>query len=213
MFAQGASWGRRLSIALLLPLCACATRESTRPPPPPPTLAGAACVAALKRDRAVARPVSFGSDGECHIDTPIRVSSLGVSLSPAVTMDCGLAERLDSFIRDVVQPAAQRRFGQGVRTLTNFGVYNCRAESSGSNRVSQHGLGRAIDVSGFVLADGTRLSVEDDWDGDGAGGRFIHDVARGACEYFSVVLTPDSNADHHNHLHLDVGPERLCGPA
>jgi hypothetical protein len=35
-------------------------------------------------------------------------------------------------------------------------------------------------------------------------------VARAACGYFSVVLTPDSNADHFNHMHFDLGPDRLC---
>ena len=25
-----------------------------------------------------------------------------------------------------------------------------------------------------------------------------------------VVLTPDSNAEHYDHIHLDIGPDRLC---
>ena len=39
---------------------------------------------------------------------------------------------------------------------------------------------------------------------------FLHHVARNACRYFSVVLTPDSNRDHYNHFHLDIGPGRVC---
>ncbi|HYC13481.1 MAG TPA: extensin family protein, partial [Stellaceae bacterium] len=31
-----------------------------------------------------------------------------------------------------------------------------------------------------------------------------------ACDYFSVVLSPDSDRYHYNHLHFDIGPWRLC---
>jgi hypothetical protein len=195
-------------------LAACGTTpDSTRPPPPPPTLAGPACLAALKSQSFAAAPIAFPPQGPCSIEAPVRVRGLGIALSPAVTMDCGLAERLHEFDRDVVEPAARRDFGSAARTLLDFGAFACRPETSGRNRISQHGYGRAIDVAGFVLADGTRISVEQDWDDDGKRGAFIHEIARAACRYFSVVLTPDSNADHHNHLHLDTGPDRLCGPA
>jgi hypothetical protein len=201
-------------LILLLTLAACSsTPESRRPPPPPPTLAGPQCLAQLRGLAPAATPTTFPKDGPCSIDTPVRVKALDLAFQPAVTMSCGLAKRLAEFDQRVVQPAARRRWGVGAVTLLNFGTYNCRPESSGGSRISQHGFGRAIDVSGFVLADGTRISVERDWEDDGPNGEFIHEVARAACDYFSVVLTPDSNADHHNHLHLDVGPERLCGPA
>jgi hypothetical protein len=36
-------------------------------------------------------------------------------------------------------------------------------------------------------------------------------VAQGACKIFSVVMTPNRNAEHHDHLHLDIGPYKLCG--
>jgi hypothetical protein len=68
----------------------------------------------------------------------------------------------------------------------------------------------AIDISGFQLSDGTIVNVERDWAQPGPKSAFLHEVARAACGYFSVVLTPDSNADHFNHMHFDLGPDRLC---
>ncbi|HLY54922.1 MAG TPA: extensin family protein [Stellaceae bacterium] len=201
-----------VTAAALLAACG-TTPQSTRPPPPPAPAHGPACLAKLRQRPLAIQSIAFPAQGECVIDTPLRVHGLGIALSPAATMSCGLADRLADFNQAVIQPAAQRRFGVAALKSLDFGAYACRAESSGRDRISQHGFGRAIDVAGFVLADGTRISVEDDWDDDGPRGDFIHDIARGACDYFSVVLTPDSNADHRNHLHLDVGPDRLCGPA
>jgi hypothetical protein len=62
----------------------------------------------------------------------------------------------------------------------------------------------------FVLSDGTSVTVERDWSKAGPKATFLRHLARAACGYFSVVLTPSSNADHFNHFHLDIGPGRLC---
>src|SRR5262249_8330175 len=93
-----------------------------------------------------------------------------------------------------------------------FGSFACRANSSRPSRLSQHALGQAIDISGFRLSDGSRVSVERDWSDSGARGIFLHRLASKACRYFSVVLTPQSNADHYNHFHFDCGPARFWGP-
>ena len=39
---------------------------------------------------------------------------------------------------------------------------------------------------------------------------FLREVRDGACGYFNVVLSPDYNADHHDHLHVDMGWYRTC---
>src|SRR5215469_5087350 len=93
--------------------------------------------------------------------------------------------------------------------IDHLGAYSCRAVS-GHDKLSEHAYGLAIDISGFRLSDGTSVSVERDWARSGPKSTFLHHAARAACGYFSVVLTPDSNADHFNHFHLDLGPSRLC---
>lgn len=204
---------RLVALCLALALAGCGT---SRPEPPPPLLppapGGQACLNLLRSDGADAKPIRFPPDGACRIDTPVRARSLGVALAPA-TMGCTLAARLDQFNREVIQPAADDIFEQPVVRLTHFGSYNCRKESSGRNRLSQHAFGKAFDLAGFVLKDGSKITILDDWDGGGRNERFVHRIAHEACRYFSVVLTPDSNDDHKNHLHLDIGPDRLCGPS
>jgi hypothetical protein len=86
------------------------------------------------------------------------------------------------------------------------------------SKPSQHELGLAIDVGAFVKADGTRLEVKRDWAG-ALGALPCQPVANEAiaaaelraivCEarskgLFTVILTPNANAAHADHLHLDV---------
>jgi hypothetical protein len=83
--------------------------------------------------------------------------------------------------------------------------------TGGSGRLSNHAAGLAIDIAGFEFADGTRVLVKDHWRDPGPRGRFLREIARAACEQFSVVLTPNTDVWHRDHIHLDLGRERLCG--
>lgn len=68
----------------------------------------------------------------------------------------------------------------------------------------------AIDVSGFRLADGTRIAVARDWRDDHRGA-FLRDIRDGACKLFATILSPDYNAAHADHLHLDQANRRRFG--
>ena len=179
----------------------------------PPGASGRACLAALARHDIDYRPVEVDDprDSRCVVDTAVRVSRIEAALNHPATMSCRLADRFDEFEREIVQPAARSEFGERVTRIDHFGAYACRANTSMRGRFSEHAFGRAIDISGFRLADGTTVSVERDWSKSGAKRRFLYRVAQGACQYFSVVLTPDSNADHYDHFHLDIGPGKVCG--
>jgi hypothetical protein len=196
-------------LTLLVPalLAACAG-----PPPPAPVREGAACLARLDAAGVGYAPAAVpASIDACTVDTPVRVSAAGVRWNQPGLVSCGFALDLDAFIREDVQPLALAEFGQSVRQLDHFGTYACRRENGNGRHWSVHGSGRAIDLAGFVLADGTRIRVERDWSGSGAKSRFLHDVARRACARFSLVLTPQSDREHHNHIHIDEGPWKLCG--
>ena len=55
----------------------------------------------------------------------------------------------------------------------------------------------------FVLEDGRRISVLDDWHGGTAAEReFLRVVHQSACKRFGTVLGPDYNAAHENHFHV-----------
>ena len=180
--------------------------------PAPSALSGRACLARLADHRVDYRALDEieAPRSACRVDTAVRITRTGAGLNKPATMSCALAARLDEFDREVVQPLARDEFGRRVVRINHFGSYSCRGMNGGHSRLSQHALGRAIDISGFRLSDGTTISVEHDWNGSGARREFLHRLARRACDHFSVVLTPDSDADHHNHIHLDIGPERLC---
>jgi hypothetical protein len=189
--------------AILLTGCG-GSREST--------LSGARCLAALDDHDVDYQPVngSESHDSGCNVDTAVRVRRSTVALSKPVTMSCGLAARLDQFTREVIQPLARSDLGERVNRINHLGSYVCRNNTSVRGRLSEHAFGRAIDIAGFRLADGKTVSVEQDWSRPGPNGTFLHHVAHSACQYFSVVLTPDSNADHYNHFHFDIGPGKVC---
>jgi hypothetical protein len=191
-------------IAAALGLASCAPRV-----PPAPTLARQ-CLAELDR-RGVEYKVAPmpAASSSCAVDDPVRVSAAGVPWNQPAIVACPFALTLDDFARDVVEPLARRYFGEPVTLLRHYGAYSCRTTHGG--RDSLHAKGEAIDIAAFVLADGTVVSVEQGWRGGGREGRFLHALAHAACERFSVVLTPDSDSDHANHIHLDSGRYKLCG--
>ena len=179
---------------------------------PSPVESGTACLADLDARNVGYRPVELGEpkDSRCIIPTPIKVSRVEVPLSHSATMSCFLADRLDAFERGALQKLARDDLGRVVVRIGHLGAYSCRANTGKHGELSQHAYGLAIDISSFRLSDGTTISVQHDWSRPGPKSAFLHHVARAACGYFSVVLTPDSNTEHFNHFHLDIGPDRLC---
>ena len=116
----------------------------------------------------------------------------------------GLPDQLDVGRLQVVEPVGERRKA-GRR-----GVGGGR-DVAGSGRRSAHATAAAIDVSDFVLADGRRISVEEDWNGGDAQERaFLRTVHQSACKRFDTVLGPDYNAAHRDHFHVERGGGRVC---
>jgi hypothetical protein len=150
------------------------------------------------------------SSSACTVDNPVRVSKAEISWNPPGVLACGFAVRLDDFLRETAEPLARSDLGSGIRSMRQYGAYSCRRIAR-SDKLSEHATGLAIDVAGFELANGTFVSVEHDWRGSSAKSNFLHEFARAACKRFSVVLTPDYNRDHYNHIHIDIGPHHLCG--
>ncbi|MDY6946709.1 MAG: extensin family protein, partial [Pseudomonadota bacterium] len=124
---------------------------------------------------------------------------------------CRAAVSLALWERHVLAPAAQTHFGQKVEALEHFGSYSCRNVYGRANATrSQHATAEALDIAGFVLEDGQRIRVLQDWPGDDANAAFLREVRTGACRFFDAVLSPDYNAAHRDHFHFDRGPYRSC---
>lgn len=153
---------------------------------------------------------------QCGYDSAVRLERGGarrIALAPAsVAVACPVAAALAMWEWDVVAPAAQRHFGARVSRIEHLGSYSCRrmyGRSSGG--WSEHATANALDVAGFRLDDGTRVSVLRDWRGGDAKAAFLRDVRDGACRVFATVLSPDYNAAHRDHLHLDQAARGATG--
>jgi hypothetical protein len=117
---------------------------------------------------------------------------------------------------------AQARFGAPVVEVESMGSYSCRGMNGQYGApISEHAFGNAIDISGFKLADGRRITVVHDWThGDDQTQAFLREVHAGACSHFTTVLGPGYNAFHYNHIHVDLamrgnsstGLRRVCRP-
>jgi len=205
--------GRWLALIALAGLAACASAPApVRPPALLPRVAsGQACLRDLNAHNISYQiPAQPAASAACQIDTPIRVYGLSIRWNQPATLGCQLGDVVMRFEREVVEPDAIEILGKPVVSERNLGAFSCRAEASSRRVLSQHAVGRAIDLAGWTLSDGSRIDVEKDWTDRGPRGRFLHAVALGACRYFSVVLTPSTNGLHHDHFHLDIGPDRVC---
>lgn len=137
--------------------------------------------------------------------------SLAITLRPAdPPLACPVAAALAMWHWSVVQPAARRYLGQPVVGIEQLGSYNCRA-IAGSTTWSEHATANAIDIAAFRLADGRRIDVLTDWRGQGSEATFLRQTRNGACRLFATVLSPDYNAAHRDHLHLDQAARGATG--
>jgi hypothetical protein len=194
-------------------LAACASKPPPLPPPPPkpPAAAVASCYQELDALGVTYQRERDFHDGSCGIDQNVRVDRSPLPLEKPALMSCSFAVTLGEFETHVVEPAAKRILGEHVTEIEHFGSYACRGERGGdASRLSQHAFGRAIDIRGFKLEDGDEVTVLRDWHGDGPKARFLHEVAKGACRLFSMVITPNHNSLHRDHIHVDTGPFKAC---
>jgi hypothetical protein len=134
-----------------------------------------------------------------------------VKLSSSFLATCPVAVAFAMFEHQALQPAAQASFGQAVAQVDHLGSFACRnVYGRSEGRLSQHATANALDIAGFRLADGRRISVLKDWPGNSANARFLRQVRDGACKHFNTVLGPEYNAAHRNHFHLDMGRWSVC---
>ena len=153
-------------------------------------------------------------DGQCGYADGVRLTggARKIAFAPAgLGVACPVAAALAMWEWNIVQPAAERHFGARVATIDHFGSYSCRRiAGSHSSNWSEHSTADAVDIAGFRLTDGTRITVARDWKGDDPKAAFLRDVRDGACQLFATTLSPDYNAAHRDHLHLDQA-DRAAG--
>jgi hypothetical protein len=169
------------------------------------------CRAVLREGRVGYADEPGRSSGFCSTRGALRLTAGVTRLRPASpVMTCSEALAYAIWDRQVLRPAAEQ-LGEAVASVDHYGTYACRnVYGEAGGRPSEHATANALDVAGFTLVDGRRVRVLDDFRREDARGRFLRRVRDGACGLFRAVLSPDYNAAHRDHLHLDMGRYGVC---
>ncbi|MDA9918430.1 extensin family protein [Erythrobacter sp.] len=161
------------------------------------------CRVTLERSEVPFRALP-GTGGEA-CERPDRTQLTAFPLSPDTpSVTCPVAAGLEIWRTKSVEPAAREIFGSELARIEHLGAYSCRRlYGRDDGPWSEHATANAIDIAAFVLEDGRRISLLGDWDGDEDEQQFLREVRAGACGAFATVLSPDYNAAHADHFHLD----------
>jgi hypothetical protein len=149
----------------------------------------------------------------CQVEDALYVLSpvYGVELqyvsgevTERVAAACDMAHALADTLDDVAE--------RDVVAVQHYGTYVCRT-IAGTSSLSRHAYGDAIDFASFELDDGTTYTLIDDWEHDTynpvtPGGIFLYDAAYRWYDndFWNIILTPNYNAAHDNHFHVDLTP-------
>ncbi|WP_446720261.1 extensin-like domain-containing protein [Leisingera sp. ANG-M1] len=143
----------------------------------------------------------------CGASDAVRVREIsGVRLSQSALMTCGTAKALKKWIGREVETAFGRR--NKVVSLRVAAHYACRTRNNRPGaRISEHGRGKAIDISGFTLESGETITVLDGWK-QRKTRRKLKKIWKAACGPFGTVLGPEADRYHRDHFHLDIARHR-----
>ena len=156
---------------------------------------------------AVRRPAIVGP-GTCGIANPVSVKAFilangrRIPLVPEALMRCDFAGALATWVRDDLAPLVEAR-ATPLEAIADAAAFDCR----GRNRVagakmSEHGLGNAIDVRAFTLK-GKSIELTN------TGDRVLTEALKASvCRRFKTVLGPGSDGYHEAHVHLDLEQRR-----
>lgn len=174
------------------------------------------CLAELNQAGARFNPIpdTYAAPG-CNKLGTVQLSALSgdarqFGVSNIGPVKCRTATAFNAWARYGVDRAARQILGSPLERIETMGSYSCR-NVAGSSRKSAHATAGAIDVSGFLLADGRRISLKGDWDsGTPAEREFLRVVHKSACKRFGTVLGPEYNRAHSDHFHLEGTGEKFC---
>lgn len=169
-----------------------------------------------------AKPLPPIHEGQCGLQSPLSLEAISangrsIALNAPVTTDCGMASALPGWLSDVDAYVAAHEKTR-IKTLVVGTGYDCRnVDHAAVGNLSFHAFADAVDVIGFTLEDGRKVSISPGFNGTPAEGRDILHFARdAACTRFMTVLGPDADSFHQDNMHLDLAchgktcTARLC---
>ena len=150
---------------------------------------GNECLAKLQTEGVEYQHLGDIVEGACQAINAVKIDRFpNTMLNTSIRVSCPTALKLGDWFKAI-----------DAKEISHLGTYYCRSIRGSSVR-SEHGYGTAIDVTHI---DGA--SVQKDWGDPTRKGSILRNAAERACDFFTNVLTPDFNAAHFNHFHLDNG--------
>ena len=150
---------------------------------------GKVCIKKLEESGVTFSKIGEFSDGPCGVLNPVKVRQFSsTKISAPVVLSCPTATLVDEWLIDI----------KAIK-ISHIGSYNCRAQRK-SKLLSEHSFGTAIDITEIDEA-----KVSTDWGKANKKGEKLKAAYASACNYFVNVITPDDDALHQDHFHLDAG--------
>jgi hypothetical protein len=125
-------------------------------------------LAPIAADVEVSQPVKHE---QCGTPAPVALRRIGsgankVEINPPATINCAMVASLHTWVERTLQPVAQETLGSPIVRLRNASGYSCRNRNGSalnSDKLSEHARANAIDIAGFVTADGRTIEVARNW--------------------------------------------------
>jgi hypothetical protein len=141
-------------------------------------------LAPIAADVEVSQPVKHE---QCGAPAPVALKRIGsganrVEINPPATINCAMVASLHTWVEKTLQPAAQEMLGSPIVRLRSASGYSCRNRNGSafnSDKLSEHARANAIDVAGFVTADGRTIEVSRFW---GPSARDVREAEKEAAE-------------------------------
>ncbi|CAN7573305.1 extensin-like domain-containing protein [Devosia sp. LjRoot3] len=194
-----------------------AVEEEAAPEPEPPAaevvddrIYQTACPAVIS-GKVVAKMLAPIAEGVCAVQSPLEVTALNlngktVELTSPIQTNCEMATAMVDWAGEV-DAYAKAALDSELAALQTGTSYMCRPRVGGAEQfTSEHGFANAVDIVGFTLADGRSIAVKENWlPATTPEAKLLRQSHGAACGKFTTVLGPEANADHEDHLHLDLG--------
>ncbi len=147
-------------------------------PPKPDVWSDAEVIAALRDCVKLLGPIATEVEvappvkrEQCGAPAPVMLKRIGsganrVELNPPAMVNCAMVVGLHNWVEKTLQPAAQDALGSHIVRLRSASGYTCRNRNGSlkyADRLSEHALANAIDIAGFITADGRTIDVARYW--------------------------------------------------
>ena len=161
--------------------------------------------------RLIQTQAMANSTGDCPLSDVVRVRNFGpVTLSSSFIASCPLALSSALFIQQQARPLTKTMMGSELARVEHLGSFACRnIYHRPDARRSEHATADALDISGFQLADGQKVTVLAGWRNEKTQ-PWLRALLSASCDYYGNGLGPEYNAAHANHFHLGMRGFGLC---